>query len=68
MPLAQLADPWQKMPLGGAAGEVSLRFVPLTAVTPLLRLHRGCAHSTRAHAGSRSVGPGDKVTFKCENV
>lgn len=22
MPLAQLADPWQKMPLGGTAGEV----------------------------------------------
>lgn len=25
MPLAQLADPWQKMPLGGASGEVRHR-------------------------------------------
>lgn len=27
MPLAQLADPWQKMPVGGTAGEVRAGFV-----------------------------------------
>lgn len=25
MPLAQLADPWQKMPMGGTSGEVRSR-------------------------------------------
>lgn len=29
MPLAQLADPWQKMPMGGTPGEVRSRTTPI---------------------------------------
>lgn len=28
MPLAQLADPWQKMPVGGTTGEVRASVTP----------------------------------------
>lgn len=41
MPLAQLADPWQKMPLGGTEVRLLHIFKIIFEVTSRKKLHRG---------------------------
>lgn len=63
MPLAQLADPWQKMPVGGTAGEVSSSVCPHVAAQGLDQNQNLQLPGSRCRTSSRNT----KSIFKTLN-